>query len=96
MSENKITNVTSLVATFMWIQAIPSGGDMIDGIRFLLDKDRVSCAAKDARKQARAVIDAVKEAPDNPWGDDDEAIAGAILERVKAGLAQINKEPSDE
>src|ERR1041384_6431851 len=31
-----------------------------------------------------AAVDAVKSAPDNPHGDDDEAIAGVILAGIKA------------
>jgi hypothetical protein len=40
--------------------------------------------ARDATAWVEQAIAVVKTAPDNPYGDDDEAIAGAILEGIEA------------
>lgn len=76
-------NVKKLIAHKMSIDAIPNGGGLGDGLKFLMDKQRIIAGAKAATEWVNQAISVVKTAPDNPWGDDDEAIAGEILRQVK-------------
>lgn len=62
---------------------IPPGGRLADLGAGLVLPARISNAAREAAEWAQAVIRAVKATPDNPWGDDDEAIAGEILRRLQ-------------
>lgn len=69
-------NERRLLTYFAARVAIPPGGGMqaaISAIKNLGEVTRVALAEMD---QAIAVI---KAAPDNPYGDDNEIIAGAIL-----------------
>jgi len=75
--------VKKLIVRFMSVDAVPSGGGFSDGMRFLLDPERIMRSARESTAKAFAAIDAVKAAPDNPYGDDDEAIARAIIERLE-------------
>ena len=71
-----------LVAHKMAIMAVPPNGGIGDGIEFLMDRDRISKTAKEAMDWVDEAIRVVKSAPDNPYGDDDNAICEAILLRV--------------
>lgn len=71
--------VQKLIVRFMVNEAIPPDGGFRDGLEFLLDHRRVARTARQAKQQAFRAIDAVKAARDNQFGDDDEAIARAIL-----------------
>jgi lysozyme family protein len=62
--------------------AIPDGGGLQDGIAFLLNQDAMNEGYRRASKWVQEAIDAVKSAPDNPYGDNDEAIAEAILAKL--------------
>jgi hypothetical protein len=66
----------------MAADAIPKGGGFADGMRFLTSPD-LPARGRDAVEWVFAAIDAVKSAPDNPYGDDDEAVAGEILRRIE-------------
>ncbi len=63
--------------------AIPPGGGMADGLAFLADVAGMRAAYRAAFAWVDEAIAAVKAAPDNPYGDDDEAIAAAILARLE-------------
>jgi len=56
----------------------------IEGALRIADKDRFRSVAAEAKAWVRQAIEQVKAAPDNPWGDNDEAIAQGLL--VQAGL----------
>ncbi len=75
-------NVKRLIVRKMSTDAIPGGGGLADGLRFLTDPARIRDSAREATAWVFAAIDAVKAAPDNPFGDDDEAIAGEILRQI--------------
>ena len=65
------------------MDSIPPGGNVVDGVRWLASNERRSASFKKAQAKARELIDAVKSAPgDNPYGDDDESIAKAIMEKI--------------
>jgi hypothetical protein len=90
MSATMGPNVRKLWASFVAVTAIPpsvkdghglqAGVDFINGLR----KGGPSHAlVQKATEQTEAALAAVKAAPGNPYGNDDEAIAGAILEAVE-------------
>ena len=76
-------NFKKLVAHRMALSAIPPGGGLGDGIAFLMDKDKMLSAGKDAQKWVNDAIDVVMTAPDNPYGNDREAIAAEIVRRIE-------------
>lgn len=74
------TNVQKLVIQKMTRDAIPDGGGFLDGLKFL--QGDLGKAAREAQAWVDEAIAAVKAAPNNPYGDDDEAIAGEILRQI--------------
>jgi hypothetical protein len=77
------SNTRKLIAARIAFVAIPPNGSFEDGMRFLQSPERIIRGAREAAVWAQVAIAAVKSAPDNPWGDDDEAIAGEILWQMK-------------
>ena len=77
------TNINRLIARKISIDAIPKGGGIQDAIGFLMNPTAIYETAKRAKEWVGAAIQAVKDAPYNPYGDDDEVIAGVILEQIK-------------
>lgn len=78
-------NVKKLIIRKMSTDAIPDGGGLEDGMRFLSDPQGISRAAKAATEWVSIAIRAVREATDpNPWRDaSDEDIAGEILRKIE-------------
>lgn len=76
-------NTRELLAHFIAREAVPVGGGLADGLNFLTDPDRRRRGIEKAMADMEMAIEAVKSVPDNPYGSDDEAIAAAILKRVK-------------
>ena len=74
-------NFKKLVCQKMAVDAIPPDGGLMDGIKFF--QGDIAGAAREAQAWVRQAIDAVKAAPANPYGDDDEAIAGEILRQIE-------------
>lgn len=74
--------VKKLVARRMSTQMIPDGGDVLDCFNALTGGDLPALARK-AHTWVKEAIAVVKTAPDNPYGDDDEAIAEVILEKLR-------------
>lgn len=84
MSEKPIgPNAKRLLAHFIAREAVPSGGGLGDGLNFLINPERRRKGIEKAMSNLDAALAAVKSAPDNPYGADDEVIAAAILERVE-------------
>ena len=93
-SEQIGPNVRRLIARKMTLLAIPvgSGKDSFSrGLEVITDRDKFSATADKAAAWVQAAIATMKTVPDNPYGDDDEAIAGAILE----GIEQREKEQAN-
>ena len=63
--------------------AIPDGGGIAAGIDYLLDKEKQIKIIEKAFEQAEAIIQVIREAPDNTYGNDEEVIAKAILDKIK-------------
>jgi hypothetical protein len=76
-------NVRRLVAHKMARDAVPPGGGLADAMRFLTTPGAVVAGAHEATEWVRLAIQTVKDAPGNPYGDDDEAIAGEILRQIE-------------
>lgn len=91
-------NVKRLIAYKMSFDAIPPGGGFAAGVDFLLSPGRLAQSGQAAVDWVKQSISLVKSAPDNPYGDDDEAIAGALLERleVKTGTRVCSTVPANE
>lgn len=75
-------NVRKLVATRTAQLMVPSGGNIGDALNAIISGKTVGLA-KEATVWVQAAIAAVKQASDNPYGDDDEAIAGEILRKIE-------------
>lgn len=79
--ENIGPNVKKLIAIRMSTLAIKNGTPepFKEGLLFLMDKHRFKQVSTEAVQWVKDAIAVVKTAPDNPYGDDDEAIAGEVL-----------------
>lgn len=84
MSEILGPNAKRLLIHRMSLDAVPSGGGLRSAVEYLLDADRMKQSTKNSIEWVKAAIAAIKAAPDNPYGDDDETIAGEILKRIEA------------
>ena len=78
-------NCTRVMVHRMSMLAIPEGTDdpFGSGFRALMDPKLIAQHAREAQAWLAEALAAIKLAPDNPHGDDDEAIAGAILQGMK-------------
>ena len=79
-------NVRRLISKKMALLAIPVGSGKESfsiGLDVLTNREKFASIATEASAWVRAAIDVMKTAPDNPYGDDDEAIAGAILQGIE-------------
>jgi hypothetical protein len=73
-----------LVARKISLLAIVDDQGFEGALAFLKSPALMVAAAKEAEAFVASAIAAVKSAPDNPYGDDDEAIAGEILRKIEA------------
>jgi len=85
MSEQKAIytpNIKKLIIKRMSMLALPPGSKnpLLVGARVFLEPDYFLKLWQKAEQWVREAIERVKQTSDNPWGDDDEAIAKAILE----------------
>lgn len=87
-------NVRRLIARKMALLAIPVGSGKESfslGLDVITNRDKFSATVHEAAAWVQAAIATMKTAPDNPYGDDDEAIAGEILKEIE----QREKEMKD-
>lgn len=61
---------------------IPDGGGFADGVKAL--QGDLAARGREASAWVEQQIKAVKLAPDNPYGDDDERIAEEILRGIES------------
>lgn len=74
-------NVRRLIAYKMSVLMVPPGSgkrSLAAGVEALV-MGNLPAFARHATEWVKMAIAAVKAAPDNPYGDDDETIAGVIL-----------------
>lgn len=76
-------NVTQLIVRFISREAVPPGGGLAAGISFFQDSELRKQVIERAEANAMAAIQLIKTAPDNPYGDDDEEIAGMLLKKIE-------------
>lgn len=78
-------NMRRFVAHRVSVLAIPPGtkNPLAAGIACIMDTIEQGKYWHAAVAWCCAAVDAVKSAPDNPYGDDDEKIAGVILAGIK-------------
>ena len=77
-------HMRSLIAQFMANLAIPPGGGLWDGVQAIMTPGKLGEHFKIAMRHAFLAVDSVKATHDNPYGNDDEVIAEAIVKQVKA------------
>lgn len=85
------TNVTKLITQFIAHEAIPAGGGIASAVEFFQNAERRKQVLTAAETKAIRVIELIKTAPDNPFGNDDELIAGELLKKIaerKRGLTR--------
>lgn len=76
-------NVKKLIVRKMSMLMVPKGAGLQDVMQSLTSPGNIGEAAKQATEWVESAIAAVKTAPDNPYGREDEAIAGEILRRLR-------------
>jgi hypothetical protein len=85
-------NVTKLILRFVAKEAIPAGGGIADGIKFFTGSPQYRKKLLDqAEADAMNAIDIVIHAPDNPYGNDPEEIAKAILDKLEERKSKWTK-----
>lgn len=75
-------NMKRLLAFKVSRDAIPNGGGIAAGVAFLLDPQLVAETSRKALEWCDQAIAAVRATPDNPYGNNEENIAAAILNRI--------------
>ena len=77
------TNVTKLITKFIAREAIPAGGDGVaSAMEFFRNAEYRKKVLAAAEAKAIQAIELIKTAPDNPFGNDDELIAGELLKKI--------------
>ena len=76
-------NVRRLITVRASYLAIPPNGGLADSIALFTEPGRLAEVSRQAEAWVREALATVKAAPDNPYGADDEAIAGEILRRIE-------------
>ncbi len=89
-------NVKKLMIHKMSLDAVPPGcGDgFASAIDYLLSPEKHRASARAALEWVRLALVAVKSAPDNPYGEDDEVIAGELLKQIEERQKRQVKEAS--
>ncbi len=79
-------NVKNLIAHKMAALMIPPGtaNPFGTGIAALSRPGNLASVAREAAAWVEQALAAVKATPDNPYGTDDEVIAGEILRQIEA------------
>ncbi len=76
------TNVTKLITKFIAREAIPAGGGVASALEFFRNEEYRKKVLDVAEVKAIQAIELIKTAPDNPYGNDDELIAGELLKKI--------------
>ncbi len=80
-------NLRKFICHKMSLLLVPPGGGLASALTAMATPGRLLAASREATAWGEAAIAAVKSTPNNPYGDDDEAIAGEILRQVAAKKA---------
>ena len=76
-------NMQRLLALFTSRVAVPNGGGFADAIAVLTNPERFREVNRKGLELADQAVAAMRAAPDNPYGNDEEAIAAGILAEVE-------------
>lgn len=76
-------NVKKMMIRWASTLMVPAGGGIADALGHLTNPELLKQRMREALDKTMTAIDAVKAAPDNPYGDDDEKIAGEILRQLE-------------
>ena len=78
-------NVKKLIIHKISLDAIPPGGGVIDGLKFLTDKERISKTIRESNEWVKQTILMVRSAgePNSFKNSSDEDIAGEILRKIE-------------
>jgi len=76
-------NVEKLIIKFIAREAVPPGGGLASGLEFFSNPERRKQILESAEAKAVQALQLIKSAPDNPFGDDDEQIAGELLKMIE-------------
>lgn len=77
------TYVKRLVCEYAAVLAVPPGGGMEAAIRTMTTPGKLQANLREAAEWVKTKLAEVKAAPDNTFGDDDEAIAKHILDKIQ-------------
>jgi hypothetical protein len=75
-----------LLARVIARKAIPSGGGFADGIKLFTTPGELGKVSRESLEWIDDAIYAIRSAPDNTYGDDEEIIAGVIVMEVEKKL----------
>jgi hypothetical protein len=89
-------NLKKLMIHFMAADAVPAGGGLQSAVDLIMPPNGLRDSAMRSLAKALAAIDAMRAAPDNTWGSDEEAIAGEFVKRIEEtkaaqALARVKK-----
>lgn len=76
-------NLKSLLIRFIVMESVPNGGGFAAAMNSISSKERIIENARKGMAQLNLALEAIKAAPDNPYGTDDETIAGVILKSLE-------------
>jgi hypothetical protein len=86
-------NVKALIIRKMSLIMIPAdtpkGQALATGVRALTTTGNIGVVAREATEWVEKALALVKRSKHNPFGDDDEAIAGDILRRIGGKKREI-------
>lgn len=85
-------NVKKLMIHWFSVLVVPVGGGISDVMNVLSHNHLMKKHMKKALDNTMTAIDAVKAAPNNTFGDDDEAIAAEILRQIDIRKKSLRKE----
>lgn len=88
-------NMKSLLFRKVALDAIPPGGGFDSGVEAIMNTGKLARLHREAFVWVKEVVEVVKSAPDNPYGDDEEAIAGAILEKLAEQVLKMRASDVD-
>ena len=83
MTDRKLgPNMKRFLAYAVARKSIPPGGGMQAVINVLVTPGKLADVTREALKFCDDAIAAMRSAPDNPYGNDEETIAGAIVKEL--------------
>lgn len=76
-------NLKKLMIHFMAVDAVPVGGSLQSAVDLIMSPNGLRDSAIRSLTKALAAIGAMRAAPDNPYGNDEEVIAGEFVKQIE-------------